>query len=125
MSNEPIGLLAGDPASPTLDDAQLAVLAGFGERRSVAVGDVLYADGDAGYDFFVVLSGAVDIIGTFDGVEEVLVTHTAGRFLGRRGPRRRRGDAEQMAVDVGDAHGFINESKRGATGNTRGCRSTR
>src|SRR5436305_4572630 len=71
-----------DPAAPTLDSDQLALLTGFGERRRVAVGDVLYRDGDAAYDFYVVLSGAVDIIGTFDGKEEVLVTHSSGRFLG-------------------------------------------
>jgi thioredoxin reductase (NADPH) len=71
-----------DPAAPTLNNQQLAVLAEFGQRRTVAAGDVLYAEGDATYDFYVVLSGAVDIIGTFDGVEEVLVTHTAKRFLG-------------------------------------------
>src|SRR6266508_1509268 len=75
-------MIYDDPAAPTLDDDQVAVLAGFGERRIVAAGDVLFAEGDAGYDFFVVLSGAVDIVGTFDGEEEVLVTHTAGRFLG-------------------------------------------
>src|SRR5436309_2593544 len=74
--------MTDDPAAPTLDADQLALLDGFGERRSVDVGDVLYAEGDATYDFFVVLSGTVDIIGTFDGVEEVLVSHTAGRFLG-------------------------------------------
>ncbi|HEV7863549.1 MAG TPA: FAD-dependent oxidoreductase [Acidimicrobiia bacterium] len=71
-----------DPAAPTLDDAQLAMLTDFGERRTVQVGDILFAEGDPTYDFFVVLSGAVDIIGRFDGVEEVLVTHPAGRFLG-------------------------------------------
>src|SRR5205085_11279296 len=70
------------PASPSLDDAQLAVLAGFGERRPVAVGDVLYADGDAGYDFFVVLSGVVEIVGAYDGEQVVLAVHGAGRFLG-------------------------------------------
>lgn len=59
-----------DAAAPTLDAAQLAILAGFGERRAVAAGDVLFRDGDAGYDFFAVLSGSVNIIGTFDGVEE-------------------------------------------------------
>src|SRR5256714_14145775 len=74
--------MTDDPAAPTLDAGQFAVLAGVGERRRVDVGVVLFAEGGAGYDFFVVLSGAVDIIGTFDGVEEVLVTHTAGRFLG-------------------------------------------
>ena len=74
--------MTADPAAPKLDAEQLARLTGFGERRAVSPGDVLYAEGDPGYDFFVVLSGAVDIIGTYDGVEEVLVTHGAGGFLG-------------------------------------------
>jgi hypothetical protein len=79
MIEDPAG---ADPASPKLDAEQLATLTGFGERRAVRPGDVLFAEGDPGYDFFVVLSGAVDIIGTYDGVEEILVTHDAGRFLG-------------------------------------------
>ena len=74
--------MSEDPAAPVLDDEQLGVLTGFGRRRRVEAGDVLYAEGDATYDFFVVLSGTVDIVGAFDGVEEVLATHTAGRFLG-------------------------------------------
>src|ERR1051325_2743543 len=82
MADTPAAPPTEDPAAPTLTDAQLAVLARFGERRPIAVGDVLYAEGDAAYDFFVVLSGAVDIVGTFDGVEEVLVTHGPHRFLG-------------------------------------------
>ena len=32
MSNEPIGTTPDDPASPVLDEAQLAALAGFGEQ---------------------------------------------------------------------------------------------
>ena len=71
-----------DPSAPTLDAEQLAVLEGFGERRTVAAGDVLYTEGDAHYDFIVILSGAVDIVGHFDGADEVIVQHTAGRFLG-------------------------------------------
>jgi thioredoxin reductase (NADPH) len=82
MSNEPIGLTPGDPASPVLDDAQLAMLGGFGQRRRVEVGDVLYSDGDANYDFFVVLSGVVEIAGDYDGEQVVLAVHGAGRFLG-------------------------------------------
>jgi thioredoxin reductase (NADPH) len=74
--------LNSDPAAPTLDEDQLAVLAGFGQRRRVERGDILYAEGDASYDFFVVLSGAVDIVTAYDGQEEVLVTHAPGRFLG-------------------------------------------
>jgi thioredoxin reductase (NADPH) len=82
MADTPATPPTDDPAAPTLTDAQLAVLAGFGEGRPIAAGDVLYAEGDATYDFFVVLSGTVDIVGTFDGAEEVLVTHGPHRFLG-------------------------------------------
>ena len=75
-----------DPAAPTLDDEQLGLLAGFGQRRPVQRGDLLYAEGDATYDFFVVLSGAVDVVGTFDGAEELIVRHGPGRFLGELNP---------------------------------------
>jgi thioredoxin reductase (NADPH) len=71
-----------DPAAATMDAEQLAILERFGERRAVAAGDVLFAEGDAGSDFFVILSGLVDIVGNFDGTEEVLVQQGAGRFLG-------------------------------------------
>jgi thioredoxin reductase (NADPH) len=76
-------LSAADPqAAPKLNDEQLALLARFGERRRIEVGDVLYADGDASYDFFVVLSGVVEVVGTYDGEEELLAVHDTGRFLG-------------------------------------------
>jgi thioredoxin reductase (NADPH) len=65
-----------------LDAHQLAVLDGFGARRAVTTGDVLYAAGDAGYDFFVVLAGAVEITGHFDGTDEVIARHGPGHFLG-------------------------------------------
>src|SRR5581483_8937495 len=71
-----------DPSAPTLTADQFAVLDGFGRRRRVAVGDVLYAEGDAAYDFYVVLSGVVEITGAFDGEDVVLATHGPGRFLG-------------------------------------------
>ncbi len=65
-----------------LTAAELAELDRFGTRRSISAGDVLFAEGDADYDFFVVLSGLVDIIGHFDGADEVMVQHGPGRFLG-------------------------------------------
>ncbi len=61
---------------------QLALLATFGRRRRVAVGDVLFADGDETYNFYVVMSGAVDIVGHFDGEDDVIVQHGPGRFVG-------------------------------------------
>src|SRR3954466_9750656 len=71
-----------DATFPELDPAQLAMLEPYGQRRSVAAGDILYAEGDAAYDFFVVLSGLVDIIGHFDGEDVPIAQHGAGRFLG-------------------------------------------
>jgi thioredoxin reductase (NADPH) len=73
---------AGDAAAPTLGDRELAALDALGTRRSVAAGEYLYREGDPTYDFFVVVSGAVDIVLNSDGEERVLTRHGAGRFLG-------------------------------------------
>jgi thioredoxin reductase (NADPH) len=69
-------------AFPTLDDAQLATLEALGSRRSVEVGDFLFREGDTSYDFYVILSGAVDIVLHADGEERVVTRHGPGRFLG-------------------------------------------
>jgi thioredoxin reductase (NADPH) len=75
-------LAADDVAFPTLDHDQVAALEALGTRRSIAAGDHLYREGDTTYDFYVVLSGAVDILVHTDGTERVIARHTAGRFLG-------------------------------------------
>jgi thioredoxin reductase (NADPH) len=69
-------------AFPTLDDAQMAALDALGTRRSVAVGEYLFREGDPTYDFFVIVSGAVDIVVHADGAERVITRHGASRFLG-------------------------------------------
>ena len=71
-----------DPMAPVLDAEQLALLGGFGERRRVEAGEILYREGDATYDFYVVVGGRVEIVGNYDGEEEVMAVHEAGRFLG-------------------------------------------
>ena len=71
-----------DPSAPTLTAEQLSVLERFGRRRRVAAGEILYAEGDATYDFYVMLSGVVEITGAYDGEDVVLATHGPGRFLG-------------------------------------------
>jgi CRP-like cAMP-binding protein len=49
-----------DPdAFPQLNDAELAALGQLGVRRRVSAGEYLYREGDAGYDFYVILAGAV------------------------------------------------------------------
>jgi thioredoxin reductase (NADPH) len=67
---------------PTLDAAEIALIEGLGSRRSVTAGEYLYRAGDMGYDFYVVLSGLVEIVVEVDCDEQVLVTHGPGRFLG-------------------------------------------
>src|SRR3989441_9892184 len=69
-------------ALPTLDDSELAVLETLGTRRSVAVGEYLYREGDTTYDFYVILSGAAEIVVRSDGEERIITRHGPGQFLG-------------------------------------------
>jgi thioredoxin reductase (NADPH) len=69
-------------AFPTLSDADMAAIGEFGTRRPVAEGEYLYREGDVSYDFYVVVSGAVEIVTTTGGTEEVIAHQGVGRFLG-------------------------------------------
>ena len=71
-----------DDAFLQLNDAELAALAPLGVRRAVSTGEYLYREGDPGYDFYVVLAGAVEIVVHSDGKERVIARHSPGRFLG-------------------------------------------
>src|SRR5919107_6015103 len=62
-----------------LSISQLATLAGFGEERTAAVGDVLYGVGDQRYPFIVVLEGEVVILDPAGGE---IIRHGPSRFLG-------------------------------------------
>src|SRR6476660_2576753 len=75
--------MADDAAFPTLDATAIAFLEGVGERMTAHAGEYLYRAGDDAYDFFVLLSGRVDIVVGAGGDDEQLITqHGAGRFLG-------------------------------------------
>ena len=70
-------------AFPRLGDDIVAALEEYGARRATNLGDVLFADGDPTYDFFVVLSGKVAIVqnaGCED--ERTIGVHGERRFLG-------------------------------------------
>src|SRR5580658_760166 len=71
-----------DEATPTLDAADMELVTQLGVRRQVRVGEYLYREGDVAYDFFVLVSAAVDIVVTVDGAESVVISHGPGRFLG-------------------------------------------
>jgi len=75
-------MAADDEAFPELDEAEIATLEALGERRSVEPGQYLYREGDASYEFFVVLSGSVEIILESGGQARLIARHGAGRFLG-------------------------------------------
>ena len=69
-------------AIPDLDDAEIAQLESYGTRRVAQAGDYLYRAGDAAYDFYVVLSGLIEVVLRVDGEEQIIVQHGPGRFLG-------------------------------------------
>jgi thioredoxin reductase (NADPH) len=68
-----------DAAFPTLTDADLALVQTYGTRRAISVGEYLFRQGDQRDDFYIVLSGAVDIIVHSDREDHVLVRHGPGR----------------------------------------------
>jgi thioredoxin reductase (NADPH) len=71
--------LADAVVFPELDDEQLAIVFGLGERRRVEEGEILFSPADDHYDWIVILSGEVEILGP-DG--QVITRHGARRFLG-------------------------------------------
>jgi thioredoxin reductase (NADPH) len=46
------------------------------------MGEYLYREGDATYDFYVILSGTAEIVVRSDGEERIIARHGPGRFLG-------------------------------------------
>lgn len=69
-------------AFPALDPDALAFLESFGEKRPVTAGEYLYREGDQAYDFYVVVSGVVEIVAPTDDGEQIVTRHAAGNFLG-------------------------------------------
>jgi thioredoxin reductase (NADPH) len=65
----------------TFTDDQIAVLTAEGEVRPTAAGDVLFREGDRGYDFIVILAGRVAIVDHQAGAERELVTGGPGEFV--------------------------------------------
>jgi thioredoxin reductase (NADPH) len=69
---------------PGLTPQQFQRLASYGERRTVAAGQVLYATGDSSYDLFLIESAAVDVVreASTTAPEHVVYTRSAGDFMG-------------------------------------------
>jgi len=68
---------------PTLTEAQINRLLPYGKVRKVKEGETLFAPGDTGVSFFVVLSGSLEIVQPDLKGERLIVTHdTHGHFTG-------------------------------------------
>ena len=68
---------------PRLPPAVIERIAGYGERHAFDGGEYLYDVGDRSVDFFVVLDGAVDVMGSDgQGGHVLITTHVPGSFTG-------------------------------------------
>jgi thioredoxin reductase (NADPH) len=68
---------------PDLTPEQLEVLRRYGTEREIEAGEVLFREGDDGYDFFAVVEGCVAIVDGYGRQEErEIVSHGPGRFIG-------------------------------------------
>lgn len=61
-------------AFPVLNEKQIAVIAEFAERKTYANGDVLYSTGERDLMFYVIQSGAIDIVDRSSGDPRLIVT---------------------------------------------------
>ncbi|HYB88066.1 MAG TPA: FAD-dependent oxidoreductase [Streptosporangiaceae bacterium] len=67
--------------APRLTDGQIALLRPYGEVRPTEPGQVLFREGDHGYDFMVILTGAVTVVDHQAGVTRELATGGPGEFI--------------------------------------------
>lgn len=72
-----------DPiAFPILEQEDITAIAQFGTRRATTAGETLYEQGDTRYDFYLVVSGVVEVLVDPRDSEESIVSYVAGQFLG-------------------------------------------
>src|SRR5207244_10627780 len=67
---------------PQLTPAQIDRIATVGSRREFRAAEVLFDVGEQNTRFFVVLSGAIEIVQPADTVERPIVVHGPGQFTG-------------------------------------------
>jgi thioredoxin reductase (NADPH) len=73
------------PPKLVLTEEQIGLLRREGEVRPVAVGEVLFREGDRGYDFIVILAGLVAIVDHEANAERELAAGDAGQFVAELG----------------------------------------
>ena len=69
-------------AFPVLDEQQIERLRIIGAPRIAEDGETLIAEGERGFDFYVVVSGSVEILEHSGGSPTTVTIHKAGEFTG-------------------------------------------
>ncbi len=77
-----VDTVAPERISPVLTPEQMRRVGLFGTREDVAEGTVLFKEGDRSIDFFVVVSGGVEISQYVDGGMKQIVNTGPGQFIG-------------------------------------------
>jgi thioredoxin reductase (NADPH) len=67
---------------PVLTPAQIDRVAALGHRTRAPAGEILYEAGEQNTRFFVVVSGAVEVVQPVGGIEKLIVVHGPGQFTG-------------------------------------------
>jgi thioredoxin reductase (NADPH) len=70
---------------PTLNAGHIARISARGKKREAQAGEVLVEPGDNNLPFFLVISGALEIMRPTSRGEEAVVVHQAGQFSGEVG----------------------------------------
>src|ERR1700678_2189982 len=78
-------------AFPALTPSQIERIRPFGKVRQMIAGEILFEPGDVSVPFFVLLSGALEIVQHSLKGERKIVTHQAGGFTGEMTMISRRG----------------------------------
>lgn len=107
-----------DVAFPRLDDAEIKALKRIGTTRRLQDGESLVEMGEEGVGFFVVLSGALEIVDRSGDEPRTLVVHQPGEFTGGIGLLKQlrsiadavaRGETEVLQIPVDDIRRTIVE----------------
>jgi thioredoxin reductase (NADPH) len=82
MSGAPFQVERPAQTFPTLKPEQIARIERYGTRRTVRRGELLFDQGSEGISFYVILSGALEIVRPHKGKEDSIVVHRPGQFTG-------------------------------------------
>jgi thioredoxin reductase (NADPH) len=82
MSGAPFQVERPAQTFPTLTPEQIARIERLGTRRKVKRGELLFDQGSEGVSFYVILSGALEVVRPLKNREDPIVVHRAGQFTG-------------------------------------------